>query len=240
MCGFTLNIEDKFCAKCGAQNDIVQPEISVQTPPPQPPLAPTPQMPPLPRQSQPNPTQSSGTFKLIAIGLCIALALGGAAWASWQFFLRHKINTPQKGVQTTQTGSPSTSSAPRHPDHDKKISRVVYDNGNIYRVFNKPKYKPKIKLQYETFITKIVNYHWNGGRGARGGTISLVNEDGTIYGPWIVTTSSGQGSAPNVYWTCTPNLYVPPGQYTVKDSDNNTWSQNKTSDGIGMSRVEGY
>lgn len=117
---------------------------------------------------------------------------------------------------------------------------VIFNNGNIGGVANGPTQATAFTINQAHFITTIENYHWNNGRGARGGTIALRSSSGAVYGPWAVTTSGGQGGAPNVGWSCSPNVVIPAGTYTVVDSDPATWSQNSESGARGFSRISGY
>ena len=90
-------------------------------------------------------------------------------------------------------------------------------------------------------ITFIATYHWNFGKGALPGGkgISLKSSDGTVFGPWPVTTSAGSGGAANVNWECHPGVTLPAGTYTVVDPDPATWSQNDGSGNGGFARVAG-
>lgn len=123
---------------------------------------------------------------------------------------------------------------------EQTTATVIFDNGNIGGVGNSPSQPTVFTIYQPHFVSKIEDYHWNYGRGAPGGTIALRTVSGAIYGPWTVTTSSGQGGAPNVIWSCTPDVVIPAGTYTVVDSDPATWSQNSQSDGRGFSKVAGY
>jgi hypothetical protein len=126
------------------------------------------------------------------------------------------------------------------PNKNEGTPRVIFNNWNIDRVYNNPQSPTRFNIGRETHIKEISNYHWNDGRGSSPGTISLVHEDGTMYGPWPVTATPGQGGAPNVSWSCYPNSSIPPGNYTVKDSDPSTWSHNNASQKAGFSMIKGY
>jgi hypothetical protein len=131
-------------------------------------------------------------------------------------------------------------------DEEKRIASatlvataiVIFDNTNTELVGNRGA-SPVFTITRPHLITNLWNYHWNDGRGATRGKISLRRNDGTEFGPWEVTTSSGHGGAPNVNWECSPNITIPPGTYSVIDSDPTTWSQNPGSKGMGFSRVKG-
>jgi len=90
-------------------------------------------------------------------------------------------------------------------------------------------------------VTSIGTYHYNNGQGvAVPGTIGLQAADGsTTFGPWQATGSPGEGyegqGVANAYWVVNPNIVIPPGTYTVLDSDTSTWSQNShDTGGAGM------
>ena len=118
------------------------------------------------------------------------------------------------------------------------IASVIFDNTNKADVGDSGK-SPAFTITRPHLITNIWNYHWNDGRGATPGTISLTRNDGTAFGPWEVTTTSGQGGARNVNWECSPDVTIPPGTYSIIDSDPATWSQNDRTHGMGFSRVKG-
>jgi len=117
---------------------------------------------------------------------------------------------------------------------------VLFNNGNIGGVYNNPGRPTTFTLQAPHVITLIQNYHWNDGRGATPGTISLRGSNGQTYGPWQTTGTTGQGGAANLYWNVYPNSVLPADTYTVIDSSPGTWAQNSQSGGAGFTRVEGY
>ncbi len=118
--------------------------------------------------------------------------------------------------------------------------RELYNNTNIYGVGNGIYGQPTFTLSTATEITEIANYHWNYGRGAAPGSISLRSTNGRFWGPFAARGSSGQGNAQNVNWTAIVNVAVPAGTYMVFDSSPNTWSSNQQSGGRGFSKVYGF
>jgi hypothetical protein len=80
-------------------------------------------------------------------------------------------------------------------------------------------------------LTGVATYHWNGGRGAQPGTITLQDvRTGRIYGPFRASGGSGQGGASNVDWIANLNINVAAGtELAVWDSDPRTWSYNAAS-----------
>jgi hypothetical protein len=138
------------------------------------------------------------------------------------------------GVAPTATDTASVPAPTGKPN-------VVFDNGNIGGVDNKPTRATTFSISQTRTITKIVDYHWNNGRGtSQTGSIALRDAQGRTWGPWRTSGTPGQGGVPNAYWTATPNVQLPPGNYTVIDSDPATWAQNSGSQGAGHTRIEGH
>ena len=117
--------------------------------------------------------------------------------------------------------------------------KVIFDNWNIYTVYNNPTSATKFTIKQVQIVTTIINYHWNNGRGATPGTIAIKDSTGNIYGPWNTKGSPGQGGVPNAYWTAYPNAKLPAGEYTVIDSDPQTWAGNSNSGNSGFSKIMG-
>ncbi len=121
-----------------------------------------------------------------------------------------------------------------------KQGSVIFDNGNIGRVYNSPTRPTIFSIHDPNHITLIQNYHWNNGRGVPPGTIRIKNQNDQTFGPWQTIGQPGQGGVPNAYWICYPKITLPAGSYAIIDSDPGTWSQNLESKGAGFSKVEGY
>ena len=83
-------------------------------------------------------------------------------------------------------------------------------------------------------VQELVTYHWNNGSGMSPGTIALKAADGTVYGPWNASGVAGNAGVANAAWSVKPNTVIPPGTYTVQDSDQASWSQNAETGGAGM------
>lgn len=111
------------------------------------------------------------------------------------------------------------------------LADTLCDNGNIYAVNNRPSASATVcRFTRPVRIESIMTYHWNGGRGAPGGTITLRSRaTGRVYGPFRVETSPVEGRVLSVYWTAAPNLILPAGDYEIVDSDVATWSWNAAS-----------
>jgi hypothetical protein len=115
---------------------------------------------------------------------------------------------------------------------------MVFDSMNIGAVGNKPTTPTTFATTRDYFLTYLFTYHWNNGRGAPAGEVTLRADDGTVRGPWPTTTLDGSGAS-SIAWVSEPNTVLPAGTYTVVDSDPSTWSQNGESDGAGMTTIKG-
>lgn len=109
---------------------------------------------------------------------------------------------------------------------------MVFFIGNDFEVFNGGT-PPMFNTNEMYIIKELWTYHWNGGKGAKAGTLTLQSSDGTTYGPWQAEQVN------KVYWVVKLAFDLPPGNYTVIDSDPSTLAQNKESDGIGHSWMYG-
>jgi hypothetical protein len=119
--------------------------------------------------------------------------------------------------------------------------KILFDNGNIYGVSNGGK-QPSFSTKGIAYcLIQITTYHWNDGRGAIPGTISLVSSTGLKIGPRKAIASAGQGNAPNVYWKVDSSAKAKPtiinGIYKCVDSNPSTWSQDSQSNGFGFCQV---
>lgn len=136
------------------------------------------------------------------------------------------------------TPTPTPSTPPKPPVGG---DAEIFNNGNIYGVYNAPTSPTQFTLNRPYVITSIMTYHWNNARGTtRPGTIAFRGSDGKTYGPWQATGSPGQGGVPNAYWVAKPNITLPAGSYTIIDSDPSTWAQNSGSSGRGHAIMRGY
>lgn len=120
-------------------------------------------------------------------------------------------------------------------------------------VQNGPTAITQVAFRVPTLVTKIMTYHYNGGRGANPGTIGLRNmATGQMYGPWRATGSRQwydmspgapwslrTDGPPFLYWYLQPNAVVPAGNYEVVDSDPGTWATNSEVKGMGVAIVIG-
>jgi hypothetical protein len=115
---------------------------------------------------------------------------------------------------------------------------VIYFNGNIAGVQNRPQRETAFNVNAAHRVTFIYTYHYFN-QGAKPGTIALRHSDGTVYGPWQAEGAIGQGGVQNAYWFIRPDVEIKPGHYTVIDSDPATWSHNAGSSGSGFVEIRG-
>lgn len=116
----------------------------------------------------------------------------------------------------------------------------LFNNFNSGGVINGPRSATEFTLSRPARITALITYHWNDGRGALPGTVSLRDKNGKIYGPFSASGSSGQGGAVNVDWTARTDLTLPADTYTILDSNPRTWSNNAESGFAGFAKVRGH
>lgn len=83
-------------------------------------------------------------------------------------------------------------------------------------------------------------YHWNNARGRPPGKISFKHESGRVFGPWQARGKPGQGGVPNAYWTVETSVILPPGGYTVIDSEPSTWATNANGGFRGFFNIQGW
>jgi hypothetical protein len=169
--------------------------------------------------------------------------LTGPKRRSTSHWRRITIHSPDLSAAPTPVPSstPPPVTAPAPTPIPAAKPNVLVDSGNIGGVYNLPTRPTVIRIAQDIVLTSITNYHWNNGRGTpQTGTIALRDAAGRTYGPWPTTGRPGQGGVPNAYWTATPQARVPAGDYTVIDSDPNTWAQNSQSGGAGHTRFDGY
>ena len=120
------------------------------------------------------------------------------------------------------------------------VEILLFDNKNNddVRAFKgKPPRLSEFTISKPHYVTYIWDYHFHDEKGTVPGNIELRRGDGTIYGPWEVLAPDKQSM---MDWECRPLTVIPAGTYTIEDSDPATWSWNKKSNEMGMSKVKGY
>ena len=129
---------------------------------------------------------------------------------------------------TTSTATPGPTS---RPASNEERFFEVWSKGAVYNGATAP---TTFSTTQSWRVTELVTYHWNDRKGMTPGTIGLKAADGTTYGPWTASGVAGQAGVPNAVWVVKPDVVIPPGNYSVLDSDPSTWSQNSDTRGAGM------
>jgi hypothetical protein len=143
--------------------------------------------------------------------------------------------SPLAAAVATPTTESTPAGTPSHTGEEEEFFNVS-NGGGVNNGATEP---TTFTIDGSWLVTTIVTYHWNNASGATPGTIGLKAADGTTYGPWQAAGQPGQGGVPDAYWAATPNVVIPPGTYTVLDSDPSTWAQNDETGGAGMSWASG-
>ncbi|MFL5296082.1 MAG: hypothetical protein ACJ798_06840 [Phenylobacterium sp.] len=123
-------------------------------------------------------------------------------------------------------------------------ARDLCNNFNTDGVTNPPRAQtycglPSAAGQTATYhVTQLVTYHYNAGRGAAPGMISLRGTNGRMYS-FLAHDDAGRRGLPSYNWIADVNMDVPADNYAVIDSDWNSWSNNARSGGWGFAIVRG-
>ena len=122
-------------------------------------------------------------------------------------------------------------------------SVLLWTNSNTGAVSNGPGGRPAFTLSSAACITQVVTYHWNNGRGAAPGTISIQRapSTGPIVGTFQAQGTPGQKNVRNANWVAniSPPLELSADNYSIVDSDEATWSRNSQSAFRGFAAVYG-
>lgn len=167
------------------------------------------------------------------------VAANGREWPSAS--VRASASKPT-GAAATPRAPGASSPSPRGSAPAPAVNPTVtlFDNRNASVVFDGPDSPTRFALARRSRIAMVQTYHWNGARGARPGTIGLRDERGRVYGPWRAEGSPGQGGVAGAFWTVRPDVVLPPGTYSVVDSDPGSWSRNIGSGNAGFAVITGH
>jgi len=147
--------------------------------------------------------------------------------------------TPTATATATPTATPKASPTPTPTVTPSAAEEELFSVTSIGGAYNGATEPTTFSISESWLVTEIYTYHWNDAQGKTPGTVGLEAADGTVYGPWQATGQPGQGGVPDAYWVVKPNIVIPPGTYTVIDSDPSTWAQNAETGGAGMSAGKG-
>lgn len=161
------------------------------------------------------------------------------------------VYPPDQGASVSEAGL-FTATRPgsyrvRTVVHNKDCSVLVVVTGAAAEIFNNGNglaidgggTPPSFEVANEIKVAEVTTYHDTASTpGLQAGTITLKGEDGKTYGPFQSTGSNGQGGDANAYWIVKPeNVVLPPGRYTIIDSDPQSFAQNAKSGGVGMAWI---
>ncbi|MFZ2473163.1 MAG: hypothetical protein WAW52_14630 [Methanothrix sp.] len=150
----------------------------------------------------------------------------------------HNVGGKSK-IEGILQGDSKSSGSEDQSSGQEDSGTAILDSWNTGVVDNSPTCSPILTISKPHKITYIDTYHWNFGQGTEsGGSISLQNGEGEIFGPWQVQADPASG-APNAWWIAHPNEIIPAGNYIIIDSQPDTWSWNEQSP-CGFVKVEGY
>ena len=161
--------------------------------------------------------------------LAFSLSYGGGAKVSKYFLYRWQTGQPAPS-------RPLPSEAGTAPPAQ---SNSILDSFNGGGVGNSPSQPATFTVNAAFVVTEIQTYHWNNGQGTAVGRLALRDQGGRVFGPWNAIGTPGQGGVPNAFWTVHPGLTLPPGTYTVVDSEPATWSTNAAAGNRGFVKVLG-
>jgi len=171
-----------------------------------------------------------------------------AEWRSLQPVCEQIVSTVALNVATT--ASPPTPTPGRSPVTTEPTPNTVageqppatpilrLEAQNTEAVVNGPRAETSFTLKAPVYLRTVSTYHWNEGRGAAPGTMSLSDAGGATLGPWRARGESGQGGAPNVNWVAEVNQRLEPGRYVLQTSDDQSWSTNEKRGWKGFYTIE--
>ena len=114
-------------------------------------------------------------------------------------------------------------------------SVLIFSNENPNTVSsNPPGGNPQFTITKAYRIDAIYTYHMLNASTTPPGFITLIGVPSKIkYGAFQAKISS------TYYWEVKPNITLPPGTYSIEDSNPATWSYNGTSKNQGFVQVHG-
>ncbi|MDD2754251.1 MAG: hypothetical protein PHS80_01860 [Methanothrix sp.] len=179
--------------------------------------------------------------RLTSIGESLDSSIDSSSASSSEIPLEPPVDSGRSKIESILQGDSrsSESESKEQSSAQDDSAAAILDSWNTGAVNNGPTCSPTLTLSKSHMITYIDTYHWNYGQGTQsGGSISLQNADGEIFGPWQVQADSASG-APNAWWIAHPDEIIPAGNYIIIDSQPETWSWNELSP-CGFVKVEGY
>ncbi len=186
-----------------------------------------------------NPDMRSKTFFIQPDGSKISLS----SWTSqqWQADRKAEVAANQAKLDKLQgTTKETPAETSLYDDQGNQTVIELFQNSNPLMVLNNGALT-MVTFDKPVHITELTTYHWNDGQGKSPvGTMEIIDQTGKSLGLWSGKGSDGQGRVVNANWIFSPNISLPAGSYTIKDSDPATWAQNAGTNGAGMCWVRGY
>lgn len=151
-----------------------------------------------------------------------------------------KVNEPAKEIKPDITSQPATNVQPTTSEKVVPPSTMIFQVGQLgLSILKNPMKDCVFTLKDKYCITRITTDHYNSGNGtARTGTIGIEDTNGRLIKQWNARGRSGTNGASNCKWVVEPGIILDAGNYTIIDSDRETWS--KKISGVGFVLIEGY
>lgn len=151
-----------------------------------------------------------------------------------------KVNEPVKETKSVPTSQPATTVQPATSEKVVPPSTTIFQVGQLgLSILKNPMKDCVFTLKDKYCITRITTDHYNSGNGtARTGTLGIEDTNGRLIKQWNARGRSGTNGASNCKWVVEPGIILEAGNYTIIDSDRETWSKKIT--GVGFVLIEGY
>jgi hypothetical protein len=156
------------------------------------------------------------------------------------------VNKTEQVVQPVEeTNKENVNQPERHTNHsdsrnEDPPSVTIFQIGQFgISVLKNPKKDCSFTLNERYCITKITTDHNNSGKGTyEVGAIGIAGINGGEIKQWHARGYPDQNGLTNCKWVIRPHIILEPGQYSIIDSDRESWSKNFA--GKGFVVVEGY
>lgn len=168
--------------------------------------------------------------------LVSAIALGNGDRAYAEVGTPNGIFAPIEAKARSLSRRPGETQEAQHAPPAGLVMKAEVTN--IDAVQNGPRTPAALTLKQPVFIRSVRTYHWNNGRGAPPGMITLFASDGREVGSWSARGEPGQGGVPNAYWIATVNQTIDSGSYVLRTSNDRTWSTNARANWRGFYAIE--
>jgi len=150
------------------------------------------------------------------------------------------VNAPDKETKPGSTIPSETNMQPTSTEKVEPPSKTIFQVGQLgLSILKNPMKDCVFTLNGRYCITRITTDHYNSGNGtARTGTIGIEDINGRVIKQWHARGRSGSTGVANCKWVVEPGIILEAGNYTIIDSDRETWTKKIT--GVGFVIIEGY